>query len=121
MKSFNLVISIILINFLLFSVCKRVPFRGDKVAEMCVACKFIWENINEALEDPSDNFLYDSKLKSSRSNPILISQSFQYFCQISPNIFYESCNLMFEKLFFLTEDYISGLSVKEICTRNDFC
>ncbi len=98
---------------------KLIPFRGDKAAETCVACKFIWENVGEALDDQSREYIENAK--SPRKNPILISQSFQYFCEISPDIFYEPCNNMFEKLFFLTEDFIMGLPVNELCKKNDLC
>lgn len=109
-------------NSLIVKINSRLtPFRGDKYAETCVACKFIWENINEALEDEYDDLLEGSESGSKRKNPILISQSFQYFCQISPDIFYESCNIMFEKLFFMTEDFINKDPVEIICKKNDLC
>lgn len=113
----TLIITIFLISISAFN-SRLKPFRGDKAAESCVACKFIWENVSEAL---NDNLDYLDNSKSSRKNPILISESFQYFCQISPDIFYDSCNNMFEKLFFLTEDFIAGKSFDEMCKKNDFC
>ena len=41
----------------------------------CVACKMIWENIEEALGEDS-------------RNSILAAEAFQYFCKISPDIFF---------------------------------
>lgn len=94
---------------------KSVPYIGNPIVENCVACKFIWENIEEALVDNS-GFLNEDK-----RNPILAAQSFQYFCRIAPDIFFEPCNIMFEKLFFLTEDFCAKKSVKQICINNQLC
>lgn len=94
-----------------------VPFAGDPTVEACVACKFIWENIEESLVDSSTGFLD----KKSRRNPIMAAQAFQYFCRISPDIFFEPCNRMFEKLFFMTQNFMSGMKVKELCTKNGMC
>lgn len=119
-KNTRLILIIVIMMFITECVySKLIPFRGDKAAETCVACKFIWENVGEALDDQSREYIENTK--SSRKNPILISQSFQYFCEISPDIFYDPCNNMFEKLFFLTEDFIAGMSVEELCKKNDMC
>jgi hypothetical protein len=96
---------------------KSVPYIGNPVVENCVACKFIWENIEEALVDSSNSFLEPE----GRRNPILASQAFQYFCRIAPDVYFEPCNIMFEKLFFMTEDFCAKKSVKEICENNDMC
>lgn len=98
---------------------KSVPFIGNPVVENCVACKFIWENIEESLDaNRSSNFL---DVNTSERNPILASQAFQYFCRIAPDIFYDPCNKMFEKLYFMTQDFCAGKSVKEICICNELC
>jgi hypothetical protein len=96
---------------------KSLPYIGNPTVENCVACKFIWENIQEALVDNSNSFLEPE----GRRNPILASQSFQYFCRIAPDVFFEPCNVMFEKLFFMTEDFCAKKSVKEICENNEMC
>lgn len=95
-----------------------IPFQGDKATETCVACKFIWENVEEALTSSSS---IDSFIKPENRNPILASESFQYFCRISPDIFFEPCNIMFEKLFFMCEDFVAKLSPLQICKKNDLC
>jgi hypothetical protein len=94
---------------------KSVPYIGNPIVENCVACKFIWENIEEALADNS------SFLSNEKRNPILAAQSFQYFCRIAPDIYFEPCNKMFEKLFFLTEDFCAKKSIKQICINNQLC
>jgi hypothetical protein len=90
---------------------RSVPYIGNPIVENCVACKFIWENVEEAL---------DSSFMSER-NPILAAQSFQYFCRIAPDIFFEPCNIMFERLFFMTQDYCAKKSVIQLCLDNDLC
>lgn len=113
MKSIGLLF--LLIFFLEKIMAKSVPYIGNPIVENCVACKFIWENIEEALVDNS------SFLANDKRNPILAAQSFQYFCRIAPDIFFEPCNIMFEKLFFLTEDFCAKKSVKQICINNQLC
>ena len=90
---------------------RNVPYIGNPIVESCVACKFIWENIEEALNNGDLN----------ERNPILAAQSFQYFCRIAPDIFFEPCNIMFEKLFFMTQDFCAKKSVKQICIDNELC
>lgn len=41
----------------------------------CVACKMVWENIEEALGEDS-------------RNSILAAEAFQYFCKIAPDVFF---------------------------------
>ena len=94
---------------------RKVPFKGNPIVENCVACKFIWENIEEALTTKG-NFL-----SSEKRNPILTAQAFQYFCRISPDIFFEPCNIMFEKLFFMTQDFIAKKNIVNICIDNELC
>jgi len=113
MKSLRFFLLIILLIEKLST--KSIPYIGNPIVENCVACKFIWENIEEALVDNS-GFLTNDK-----RNPILAAQSFQYFCRVAPDIFFEPCNIMFEKLFFLTEDFCAKKSVKQICINNDLC
>lgn len=48
-------------------------FKDDK--KYCVACRFIWENIEESFGESK--------------NAILAAESFQYYCKISPDIFYD--------------------------------
>ncbi len=93
-----------------------IPYVGNPVVENCVACKFIWQNIEEALVDSNKTFLDDG-----RRNPILAAQSFQYFCRVAPDIFFSPCNTMFEKLFFMTEDFCAKKTVGEICINNEMC
>jgi len=57
----------------------------------------------------------------SERNPILAAQSFQYFCRIAPDIFFEPCNNMFEKLFFMTQDLCAKKNIKQICIDNELC
>jgi hypothetical protein len=95
---------------------KSVPYIGNPVVENCVACKFIWENIEEALGG-GGSFL-DSQ---NTRNPILAAQAFQYFCRIAPDIFFEPCNVMFEKLFFMTQDFCAKKSVLNLCIDNELC
>ena len=103
----------VIIALLIFIIVygKSVPYIGNPVVENCVACKFIWENVEEAL---------DSGFMSER-NPILAAQSFQYFCRIAPDIFFEPCNIMFERLFFMTQDYCAKKTVIQLCIDNDLC
>ncbi len=96
---------------------KTVPYIGNPLIESCVACKFVWENIEESLIDSSSNFIR----ANDRRNPILTAQAFQYFCRIAPDIFFEPCNAMFEKLFFMTQDFCSKKTVLQICQKNNFC
>ena len=95
---------------------KNIPYVGNPIVETCVGCKFIWENIEEALTN-SGSFLD----KNDRRNPILAAQAFQYFCRIAPDIFFEPCNQMFEKLYFLTQDFCARKPVLNICLDNGFC
>ncbi len=113
MKSSGLLLLIILLLEKIFA--KSVPYIGNPIVENCVACKFIWENIEEALADNS------GFLPNEKRNPILAAQSFQYFCRIAPDLFFEPCNIMFEKLFFLTEDFCAKKTVKQICINNELC
>jgi hypothetical protein len=92
---------------------KKVAYVGNPIVENCVACKFIWENIEEAMVN--NNFL------ESKRNPILAAQAFQYFCKISPDIFYEPCNIMFEKLFFMTQDFCARKRIIEVCINSELC
>lgn len=111
-------ILIIFIAIFLVNVINRsVPYVGNPVAENCVACKFIWENIEESLVDSNSSFIESE----GRRNPILAAQAFQYFCRIAPDIFFEPCNIMFEKLFFMTQDFCANKKVIEICVNNDMC
>lgn len=95
---------------------KAVPYIGNPIIENCVACKFVWENVKEALTDSTEEFL-----SQGRRNPILAAQSFQYFCRIAPDIFFEPCNIMFEKLFYMTQDFCARKSIKDICIDNELC
>jgi hypothetical protein len=104
----------IMINYV---TSRKVPYVSNPVAENCVACKFIWENVEESLVDSSSSFLESE----GRRNPILAAQAFQYFCRIAPDIFFEACNVMFEKLFFMTQDFCAKKKVVEICINNDMC
>lgn len=111
-------ILIIFIAIFLVNVINRsVPYVGNPVAENCVACKFIWENIEESLVDSNSSFIESE----GRRNPILAAQAFQYFCRIASDIFFEACNIMFEKLFFMTQDFCANKKVIEICVNNDMC
>ena len=107
---------IIISNLLNISTERTVSFKGNPLVENCVACKFIWENIEEALSSKG-NFLSN---EDSR-NPILAAQAFQYFCRIAPDIFFEPCNLMFEKLYFMTQDFVAKKTVECICIDNELC
>ncbi len=100
-----------------YVMARSLPYIGNPTVENCVACKFIWENIAESLVDSNSSFLESNGTR----NPILAAQAFQYFCRIAPDIFFEPCNIMFEKLFFLTQDFCAKKSVKEICVNNDMC
>jgi hypothetical protein len=107
--------------FVIVSLClnimtKTVAYISDPSTEHCVACKFIWENIEESLVD-SGSFLDGN----DRRNPILAAQAFQYFCRIAPDIFFEPCNIMFEKLFFMTQDFCAKKPVANICIENEMC
>lgn len=115
MKAEILIIALLIMRS---TIGRIIPFQGDKATETCVACKFIWENIEEALTSSSS---FDSYMKPQDRNPILASESFQYFCRISPDIFFEPCNIMFEKLFFMCEDFVAKLSPLQICKKNDLC
>jgi hypothetical protein len=97
---------------------RQVPYVGNPIVEHCVACKFIWENVQEALVDSTSSFLSSS---TEKRNPILAAQSFQYFCRVAPDLFFEACNIMFEKLFFLTQDFCAKKSVMDICVANELC
>ena len=96
---------------------RSVAYIGNPSAENCVACKFIWENIQESLNDSNSSFLESE----GRRNPILAAQAFQYFCRIAPDIFFEPCNVMFEKLFFMTQDFCAKKKIIEICVNNEMC
>jgi hypothetical protein len=96
---------------------KTVPYIGNPIVENCVACKFIWENIEEALVENSTSFLE----VNGRRNPILAAQAFQYFCRIAPDLFFEPCNIMFEKLFFMTQDFCARKRVIDLCSDNEMC
>ena len=96
---------------------RSVPYIGNPSAENCVACKFIWENIQESLIDSNSSFLESE----GRRNPILAAQAFQYFCRIAPDIFFEPCNVMFEKLFFMTQDFCAKKKIIDICVNNEMC
>jgi hypothetical protein len=111
---------IILVIVILTVFSKKVPYVGNPIVENCVACKFIWENIEEALMNvPSnDSFLSND---DGKRNPILTAQAFQYFCKIAPDIFYDPCNLMFEKLYFMTQDFCARKKIAQLCIDNDFC
>lgn len=102
---------------------KKIKYKGNRLVEYCVACKFIWENIDEALTEGESNIIleYDLNLSSRRKNPILISESFEYFCSNSPEIFFEACNEMFSKLNNMMNDYISGKPWLEVCYLNELC
>lgn len=52
-----------------------------------MACRFIWENIEESIGD-----------EKSRIG-LLAAEAFQHFCKRSPDIFFNPCNLMFERLY----------------------
>ena len=105
---------VIYILILLNVMTKKVPYIGNPIVENCVACKFIWENIEEALMG-KESFM------DGKRNPILASQAFQYFCKNSPDIFYEPCNVMFEKLYFMTQDFCARKKVLEICINSELC
>lgn len=108
---------ILLVYMISFVSCKHVPYIGNPIVENCVACKFIWENIKEALVDTSSSFLGSDE----RRNPVLAAQTFQYFCRIAPDIYFEPCNIMFEKLFFMTQDFCARKRTKDICINNEMC
>lgn len=116
MKPYFLVMLFLISNEAIRS--KSVPYVGNPIVESCVACKFIWENIEEALMDNSSGFLESD---SSRRNPILAAQAFQYFCRIAPDLFFEPCNIMFEKLFFMTQDFCAKKRILDICIDNELC
>ena len=93
---------------------KSVPYIGNPIVENCVACKYIWENIEEALVDSNSSFLESD----SRRNPILAAQAFQYFCRIAPDIFFEPCNIMFEKLFSVDFSSKNNILLQIVATRD---
>lgn len=95
---------------------RSVPYIGNPIVENCVACKFIWQNIEEAIVDTNSEFMSEG-----RRNPILSAQAFQYFCRIAPDIFFEPCNIMFEKLFFMTQDFCGKKKIKQLCIDNEMC
>jgi hypothetical protein len=98
---------------------KKVAYVGNPIVENCVACKFIWENIEEALNNSSstDDFLNTD----NKRNPMLAAQAFQYFCKIAPDIFFDPCNVMFEKLYFMTQDFCARKGVQQLCVDNELC
>ena len=119
MKLNKYIFLIFIIWVFTFTISKKVLFQGNPIVENCVACKFIWENVEEALDSSKPKFNFGNTY--SDRNPILAAQAFQYFCRISPDIFYEPCNRMYEKLFFFTQDFLNRTSIEEICKRNEMC
>ena len=107
-----------ILNLLLLFNClkKSNSYLGNKNVENCVACKFIWKNIEEALSSNESEFMNNNK-----RSPILAAQSFQYFCRIAPDLFFEPCNFMFEKLFFMTQDFCAYKTIEDICSANELC
>jgi hypothetical protein len=74
----------------------------------CVACRFIWENIEESLG-------------TNQKNSILAAEAFQYYCKISPDIFYQPCNDMFEQLYDMSEKFAKGEKIDTICAESNLC
>ncbi len=97
----------------------KILFQGNPTVENCVACKFIWENVEETLGGSRTKFSLERSQEDR--NPILAAQAFQYFCRISADIFYEACNKMFERLAFFTQDFLKSSSIEEICKKNEMC
>lgn len=122
------IIILTIINLISIFNFRKVIFQGNKNIEFCVACKFIWENIHEALSEGNNNdieyLVYENKVLNNDNklkNPILISQSFEYFCETTPDIFFDACNYMFERLYFMTNDLINDCSIETICKNNNMC
>ena len=63
---------------------KRVC-TGNPDAEACVACRFIWENIGEAIGNES-------------RNSVIAAEAFQYFCKISPDVFFNPVQIETNKV-----------------------
>ena len=83
---------------------KQTTF-SDKQA--CVACKFVWSNVNAA--------------KSAGTTPDLVGQQFDDICADAPDVFYQGCDDMYDQIGSLIKDSMSGASVDQICGCAKMC
>ena len=83
---------------------KQTTF-SDKQA--CVACKFVWSNVNAA--------------KSAGTTPDLVGQQFDEICADAPDVFYQGCDDMYDQIGSLIKDSMSGASVDQICGCAKMC
>ena len=78
---------------------------SDKQA--CVACKFIWNNVNSA--------------KSAGTTPDLVGQQFDSLCADAPDVFYQGCDDMYDQIGTMIKDSMNGGTVDQICGCAKLC
>eukprot|EP00941_MAST-03F_sp_MAST-3F-sp1_P000656 g656.t1 len=75
--------------------------------EACVGCLFVWEKVRMNVGE------------AGSFNDVV--ELFDSICQDQPDVFYESCDDMFDVKGDITNDFLSGKSTKEMCELAGLC
>ena len=78
---------------------------SDKQA--CVACKFVWSNVNNGMATPT--------------TPDLVGQRFDNICAEAPDVFYQGCDDMYDQVGHMIQDFMGGASIDQICGCAQLC
>jgi hypothetical protein len=75
--------------------------------ENCVGCQFVWAKVNALLDQSSG---YEA-----------VKDAFERTCANMPNVFYDVCDVMFDREDELIQMYLNNMKFKMMCDKTQIC
>ena len=75
--------------------------------ENCVGCKFIWSKVNALLDQSSG---YEA-----------VKDAFERTCANMPDVFYDVCDMMFDREDEMIQMYLNNMEFKAMCDKMQIC
>ena len=75
--------------------------------ENCVGCRFIWSKVNALLDQSSG---YEA-----------VKDAFERTCANMPDVFYDVCDLMFDREDEMIQMYLNNMQFKAMCDKMQIC
>ena len=75
--------------------------------ENCVGCQFIWSKVNALLDQSSG---YEA-----------VKDAFERACANMPNVFYDVCDVMFDREDEMIQMYLDNKDFKMMCDKTQIC
>ena len=75
--------------------------------ENCVGCQFIWSKVNALLDQSSG---YEG-----------VKDAFERTCANMPDVFYDVCDIMFDREDEMVQMYLNNMQFKRMCDKTQIC